>query len=132
LSLFLPLPFTPCHYCLHTQHSLTSLLYQPCTLPCKVLPNKDHTHVERKGLLEPDSRAITLGFRVRLLGWKWVVGFIGGANPWGREKVSGLQLSVITRWNRSTCLASWPGRSQEVPELFCKLRNNQAGRNKWS
>jgi hypothetical protein len=32
--------------------------------------------------------------------------FKGGAKPWEKERVSGLQLSMITRWNRSTCLAS--------------------------
>jgi hypothetical protein len=38
--------------------------------------------VERKGLVEPDHRAVTLfRFRVRWLGSKWVVGFIGGAKP---------------------------------------------------
>jgi hypothetical protein len=36
----------------------------------------------------------------------WIVGFIGGAKPWGRERVSHLWLSAITRWNRLTCLAS--------------------------
>jgi hypothetical protein len=37
----------------------------------------------------------------------WIVGFIGVAQPWGRERVSGLWLSAITRWNRLTCLGSW-------------------------
>jgi hypothetical protein len=51
--------------------------------------------------------SLFFGFRVKWLGWKWVVGFIGGAKPWGRERISGLWLSVTTRWNRPTCLASW-------------------------
>jgi hypothetical protein len=75
---------------------------------CKVLPNKDHATCGKErfiGTRPPDCHSFV--FRVQRLGWKWVVGFIGGAKPWGRERVSGLQLSGITRWNRSTCLASW-------------------------
>jgi hypothetical protein len=54
--------------------------------------------VEKKDLFEPDCRAVTLfGCRVKRLRLKSVVGFIGGAKPWGRERVSGLRLSVITR-----------------------------------
>jgi hypothetical protein len=44
------------------------------TIPC----------VEKKDLLEPDGSTVTLGFWVQWLGWKWVVGFIGGAKQWGK------------------------------------------------
>jgi hypothetical protein len=92
----------------------------------KVLLNKDHTTCGKERFIGPDHRAVTLRFRVRWLGWKWVVGFIGGAKPWGRERVSGLWLSTITRWNRSTCLASWvTGNSWVVSQA-----KKQSGREK--
>jgi hypothetical protein len=82
---------------------------------CKVLLNKDHAMCGKERFIGSDRRAITLfGFRVRWPGWKWVVGFIGGVKPRGRERVSGFWLSVITRWKRSTCLASWVTESSWV------------------
>jgi hypothetical protein len=82
-------------------------------------------HVEKKDLLEPDCRTVTLlGSECSDLGFK------GGAKSWGRERVFGLRLSVITKWNRSTCLASWVTGSSWG---FCKQRNKQAGEfGKWS
>jgi hypothetical protein len=50
---------------------------------------QDHAMCGKERFIGPDCRAITL-FRVQSeAAWlNWVVGFIGGAKPWGRERES--------------------------------------------
>jgi hypothetical protein len=63
---------------------------------CKVLLNKDYATCGKERFIRnqtagltpsPPSPASDQGAAAWL---KWVVGFIGGAKPWGRERVSGL------------------------------------------
>jgi hypothetical protein len=47
--------------------------------------------VERKDLLEIQTAVLPPHPGQEAATWvNWVVGFIGGAKPWGRERVSGL------------------------------------------
>jgi hypothetical protein len=55
---------------------------------CKELPNKDHATCGKEKFFTDCWAYPQVQREVALL--KWVVGFIGGAKPWGREKVSGL------------------------------------------
>jgi hypothetical protein len=64
------------------------------------------THMEEKDLLRTKLQGCHSQVQSAVAWLKWVVGLIGGAKPWGRERISGLRLSVITRWNRSTCPTS--------------------------
>jgi hypothetical protein len=60
-------------------------------LYCKELPNKDHTMCEKErfiGIRPQGCHSFWVQSEVAWL--KWVVGFIGGTKPWGRERVSGL------------------------------------------
>jgi hypothetical protein len=67
---------------------------------------KTTPHVEKKDLLEIQTTGLSpLRSRSNDLG-ELGMGFIEGVKPWGRERVSGLWFSAITRGNRSTCLAS--------------------------
>jgi hypothetical protein len=63
--------------------------------------------VEKKDLLGTRLQGHHSRIQSEVAWLNWVLGFIGGAKPWGRERVSGLLLSLITRWNKWTCLASW-------------------------
>jgi hypothetical protein len=47
-------------------------------------------HVERKGLLEIQTEGCHSRVQSEVAWLNWVVGFIGGAKPWGRERMSGL------------------------------------------
>jgi hypothetical protein len=52
---------------------------------------KTTPRVERKDLLDPDCMVAPPLPGQGAAAWlEWVVGFIGGAKPWGRERVSGL------------------------------------------
>jgi hypothetical protein len=73
---------------------------------CKVLLNKDHTMCGKERFTRTRLQSYHAWVQRETAWLNWVVGFIGGDKPWGRERVSGLQLSAITRWNRLTCLAS--------------------------
>jgi hypothetical protein len=74
---------------------------------CKVLLNKDHATCGKERFIETRPQDCHSQIQSAVAWLNWVVGFIGGAKPWERERVSGLQLFAIARWNRSTCLASW-------------------------
>jgi hypothetical protein len=77
------------------------------TAKCKLLPNKDHNMCGKERFIRTRMQDChPLRFRVAEAWLKWVVVFVGGPKPWGKKRFSGLLLSVITRWNRSTCLAS--------------------------
>jgi hypothetical protein len=68
---------------------------------------KTMPRVEKKDLLGTRPQGCHSRVQSEAAWLEWVVGFIARAKPWGRERVSGLWLSVTTRWNRWTCLASW-------------------------
>jgi hypothetical protein len=69
-------------------HTMSYVIHAPSHF-CKVLLNKDHATCGKERFIgtrpqgcPPDEGAAA---------WlKWVVCFIGGAEPWGRERVSGL------------------------------------------
>jgi hypothetical protein len=63
--------------------------------------------VEKKGLLGTRMQGCHSQVQSEAAWLKCIVGLIEGAKQWGRERVSGLKLSMITRWNRLTYLASW-------------------------
>jgi hypothetical protein len=82
---------------------------------CKVLLNKDHAMCGKERFIRNQTSGLSLS------GSEWgglaemSSGLYRRAKPWGRERVSGLQLPTIARWNRSTCLAIWvTGRSWGV------------------
>jgi hypothetical protein len=81
---------------------------------CKVMPNEDHATCGKERFIATRPQGCHYQVQSEVARLKWEVGFIGGAKPWGRERVSGLQLSTITRWNRSTSLASWVAGSSWV------------------
>jgi hypothetical protein len=93
---------------------------------CKVLPNKDHATCGREKFWGIQTTGLPPWLQGAVAWVKWVVCIIGGSKLWGRERVSGLWLSVITRWNRSTWLASWvTGSSWSVLQV-----EKQSGREK--
>jgi hypothetical protein len=55
---------------------------------CKEMPNKDHTTCGKERFITDRWADPRVQGAVAWL--KWVVGFIGGTKPWGRERVSGL------------------------------------------
>jgi hypothetical protein len=60
------------------------------TAMCKVLPNKDHTTCGKERLIGTRPQDCHSWVQSAVAWLNWVVGFIGGAKPWGRERVSGL------------------------------------------
>jgi hypothetical protein len=75
-----------------------------CVRYCRI---KTTPHVERKGLLVQTAGPSLLGSEWGGLA-KLGSGLYRRVRAMGEgERVSGLWLSAITRWNRSTCLASW-------------------------
>jgi hypothetical protein len=73
---------------------------------CKVLPSKDHATCGKEIFTRNHTTGLSL-FQIQSeAAWlNWVVDFIGGAKPWGREREYPLWLSVTIRWNRWTFLA---------------------------
>jgi hypothetical protein len=71
-----------------------SLVLAPDVRNCQ---RKTKPRVEKKDLLGTRLQGCYSWVQSAAVWLKWVVGFIGGAKPWGRERVFGLQLSVKTR-----------------------------------